>query len=418
MIGKRRSPRGNARISHAAHRPGSPQRELARWRVNLHVTLACLTHPQFYAFVIRAIGRRGGRWLRLRCEPVIRRSHPEILPAAASGNFPADVPIDIVYTWVDGSDPIHVRARRHWAEQLGIDPADALNPERFTDNGELKLSLRSLEAFLPWVRSVFLVTNGQVPHWLNADHPRIRLVPHESIFPDPGWLPTFNSHAIEFQLHRIPGLSEHFIYCNDDMFFGNPCNQEDFFTVLRTGDGSAVPHLQFANCIVPAYLYHPRRQGHTRLWQQVWNNLQTLLEQDFPGHRVRAQFLHQATPLRKSLLARAAALSPDLYAAVSASKFRSAQDIPPIGLACHLGLIRQEAVLRPISECSLKGLQGVRDFLANGPPAKLCCIHSLCEGIDVCESIAELAFCRTPSSFEKRSSHQSRADIASSLLTG
>ena len=35
-------------------------------------------------------------------------------------------------------------------------------------------------------------------------------------------LPTHNSHAVESQLHHIPGIAEHFLYSNDDMFFGRP----------------------------------------------------------------------------------------------------------------------------------------------------------------------------------------------------
>ena len=74
------------------------------------------------------------------------------------------------------------------------------------------------------------MTSGQRPAWLPHDTERIRVVTHAEIFPDPSVLPTFNSHAIEACLHRIPGLAERFIYFNDDVFLGRETRVEDFFT--------------------------------------------------------------------------------------------------------------------------------------------------------------------------------------------
>ena len=83
--------------------------------------------------------------------------------------------------------------------------------------------------YASWVRTIYLVTDGQVPHWLDTGHPRIRLVDHRQIFRDQSALPVFNSHAIESQLHHIDGLAEHYLYLNDDMFFGRPVEPELFF---------------------------------------------------------------------------------------------------------------------------------------------------------------------------------------------
>jgi hypothetical protein len=76
---------------------------------------------------------------------------------------------------------------------------------------------------------VYLVTDGQVPGWLRTDHPRLTVVNHRDLFGDRGRLPTFNSHAIESQLHRVKGLSDHYLYLNDDVFFGRPVRPELFF---------------------------------------------------------------------------------------------------------------------------------------------------------------------------------------------
>eukprot|EP00039_Didymoeca_costata_P011413 m.160069 g.160069 ORF g.160069 m.160069 type:complete len:1577 (-) comp15166_c0_seq2:5-4735(-) len=107
---------------------------------------------------------------------------------------------------------------------------DEISASRFQDNSELQYSLRSIEKFAPWVRQIFIVTNGQIPSWLNLDHPRLTVVTHEDIFENKSHLPVFSSPAIEANIHRIPGLSENFIYLNDDVMFGTPIWPDDFYT--------------------------------------------------------------------------------------------------------------------------------------------------------------------------------------------
>ncbi|MEU3457902.1 stealth family protein [Micromonospora sp. NPDC006766] len=142
---------------------------------------------------------------------------------------PDDVtfPIDVVYTWVDGTDPAWLRRR---AEAAGTPyHAESANAARFLSRDELRYSLRSLHTYAPWVRTVYLVTDDQVPPWLDPSAPGLRVVSHREIFDDPSVLPTFNSHAIESQLHHIDGLSEHFLYFNDDVFLGRDVTPRDFF---------------------------------------------------------------------------------------------------------------------------------------------------------------------------------------------
>ncbi len=149
-------------------------------------------------------------------------------PIADVFTFAGDV--DVVYTWVDGHDDAWARRRD---EALAGHAGSGLHPTassegRFEDHEELRYSLRSLAAYAPWVRRVFVVTDGQRPQWL-AGHPWVTLVDHSEILPS-GDLPTFNSHAIETALHRIPGLAEHFLYFNDDVLLGRRAQPEDFFT--------------------------------------------------------------------------------------------------------------------------------------------------------------------------------------------
>jgi hypothetical protein len=140
-------------------------------------------------------------------------------------------PIDIVYTWVDGNDPDWLERKNKSLAALGKQQINtiATNASRFISRDELKYSLRSIAAYAPWVRRIFLVTDDQLPPWLDDTQPGLTVISHRKLFGDTGVLPTFNSHAIESRLHLIPGLAEHFIYFNDDMFLGRPVDPTAFF---------------------------------------------------------------------------------------------------------------------------------------------------------------------------------------------
>lgn len=131
--------------------------------------------------------------------------------------------IDIVITWVDGNDP-------HWQDEYGRYKGEDGDkcPARFRDTDSLRYWFRGIEKFAPWVRKVFFVTCGQRPEWLNVDCDRLKCVDHSDFMPE-RYLPTFSSHAIELNLHRIKELSEKFIYFNDDFFLIKPTEAEDFF---------------------------------------------------------------------------------------------------------------------------------------------------------------------------------------------
>lgn len=107
---------------------------------------------------------------------------------------------------------------------------DAYGVNRFSDKDELKYSLRSVEKYANWFRHIYIVTNGQVPNWLNTSHPQIKIINHKHIYTNQSHLPTFNSASIECHLHRIEGLSKRFIYLNDDFMFGDHVYLEDFYS--------------------------------------------------------------------------------------------------------------------------------------------------------------------------------------------
>ena len=137
--------------------------------------------------------------------------------------------IDLVYLWVNGNDKEWREQRNYWAKQCGLPVNEGDNQAcRFIDNQELRYSLRSAEMFAPWINQIFIITSGQVPEWLDTNHPKIKIVTHEQIMPADA-LPSFNSTAIEACMANIPGLSEYFLYANDDFFFAQPLSPAYFF---------------------------------------------------------------------------------------------------------------------------------------------------------------------------------------------
>lgn len=137
-------------------------------------------------------------------------------------------PIDVVYTWCDGSDPKFIEEKRAAFKQSGLEYKEEDSGEvRYSDHDELRYSLRSVHQYLPWVRRIFIVTNKQRPKWLK-EHEKITVVDHSEIIPHE-LLPTFSSVTIEMYLSKIPGLAEKFIYLNDDIFIARDMSPTDFF---------------------------------------------------------------------------------------------------------------------------------------------------------------------------------------------
>lgn len=137
-------------------------------------------------------------------------------------------PIDFVYLWVDGNDPVWQNKRNTFiGKTQETSPINCKG--RYANNDELKYSLRSVELYAPWIRNIFIVTDNQTPNWLNTSNPRIKIIDHKDIMPQES-LPCFNSSLIEKYLYKIPGLAEHFLYANDDMLINRTVQPTDFYT--------------------------------------------------------------------------------------------------------------------------------------------------------------------------------------------
>ncbi|WP_353989213.1 stealth family protein [Pediococcus argentinicus] len=135
--------------------------------------------------------------------------------------------VDIVIPWVDSSDPIWQekfhKYSNHQTEYLQNNKED-----RFRDYGTLRFLFRSIDKYADWINNIFLVTDNQVPDWLNTDRPDVKIIDHKDIINEE-FLPTFNSNVIEWNIVNIMGLSDNFILANDDMLFTNRTEEKDFF---------------------------------------------------------------------------------------------------------------------------------------------------------------------------------------------
>lgn len=253
-----------------------------------------------------------------------RHAYPNFILDASSARHDMKFKVDLVVTWVDGSRP-------DWVEQYNTtrerEVGDrVMKKERFTNdepNLDIQTCLESARKFAPWLNRIFLITHRpQVPE--NVDLTGVKVVHHDEFIPKER-LPLFNSHAIEAHLHLIPGLAEHFIYTNDDMYFGQPVARYHFF------DSDQSPTVDFTTWPVKLYRLFTDQGGCV----SAHYNLSNLVSKNSTFFT----FVHTHTmyPLTKTLMSKAASKWPSVWERTAASRFRDIGiQIPPVSLAiCH-----------------------------------------------------------------------------------
>lgn len=230
--------------------------------------------------------------------------------------------VDIVYLWVDGSDPVW-RGKRNaafnqWKQQNPHDLAAFGNTAgRYRDNDELLFNLRALEKFFPEHGHIYLVTDGQTPAWLQPSA-NLTIIDHRDLFPQSTPY-VFDSGHIESYLHHIVGLSERFFYMNDDVFFGAKVDVDWWF-----GDRLKV----FSELgLVPDY----------DAFQQEESALvnASLLSRDWLSHRYPHYqhdprvYSHSPRPMLKSVMVELERIAAEVFTQVRSTAFRSWK-VPPI----------------------------------------------------------------------------------------
>ena len=325
-------------------------------------------------------------------------------------------------------------------EQANV-PSDSILECRWRDLEELKYSIESAYVFAPWIRKIFVVTDHQRPYWFDENNPgKVEFIDHSVLFEGfEDHIPTFNSHAIESHLNQIPDLSEHFIYANDDTFFGNIVSPLDFFT----SDGHNKVFLSLNNLETEESLRNnnklnksmnnsksnksfginsrfssniPKLSGKTSTKSKnmnmnatnnaainAINNVATLsvnmelvpyftsqihvnnvLDQVFgKSHAPRKRLKHQMKPLRKSIFDYCwdHEITQAYLFNTSMNKFRQLSDVDPVGLISHVGLILNQSIPDTILSTyyAIKDNMDVRKIFTHlykfKPSPKLYCIN-------------------------------------------
>lgn len=316
-------PRGDGARNHLAHDAGVrvelwPRRSGRLWA----------PHPNAWTRSVPV----GTELAAITVEGVPARTLPEmVLPPATTCTFP----VDAVYTWVDDTDPAWRERKRAHAPPDQARHRGPGGDARYVNRDELRHSLRSLHLYAPWIRRIHLVTAGQVPSWLEQSD-RVRVVDHREILPASA-LPTFNSHAIETGLHRVPGLAEHYVYFNDDVLLNRPVRPEQLFSP----DGRYAAFLTDA----PIGLETDRPEA----WRSGALNARRLLERDL-GRTTTRQVAHTPHPQRRSVLEELERRYAEALEVTAHARFRSSSDLAVAsslvqyhGLmtgAAHLGELR------------------------------------------------------------------------------
>jgi hypothetical protein len=224
-------------------------------------------------------------------------------------------PVDAVYTWVDGNEPELAAKREAYRDGASAIAAREVGMSRYTDSDELRYSLRSLEMHAGFVRHVYLVTDGQTPSWLDVNAPGLTVVDHRDILPASA-LPVFNSHAIETCLYRIEGLSEHYLYLNDDVFFGRPVRAEHFF------HGNGIARIPFSPFKLGLGLPH----GMEPAPNSAGKNVRRVI-QEHHDRFITNKFLHTPHPQLLPVMREIAEAGFPEVERTTHSRFRSTDDV-------------------------------------------------------------------------------------------
>lgn len=250
-----------------------------------------------------------------------------------------DFDVDFVVAWVDGNDKDWIAKRKKY-------DGGKTDVVRYRDYGFLNYWFRAVENYAPWVHKIYLVTDNQIPDWLDTKNDKVEVVDHKEII-DKKNLPTFNSSAIEINLYKIKGLSEHFVYFNDDMYLNAPVKKTDFFSKQGlprdcASQNAIMPvedfdHIWVNNIGVINRNFKKKdvlKKNFFKFFNYKYGyfNILSLLLIPWPRF-TRFMDPHIPISILKSEFERVATINQDLFKKTSANKFRSITD-------CTIWLVR------------------------------------------------------------------------------
>ncbi len=193
--------------------------------------------------------------------------------------------IDFLIPWVDSGD-------ENWRQKKAeYDVSKTTNYDnanmRYRDWGTLKYVLRGIEKNCPWYNKIYIVTQGHYPDWLDIEHPKIKLITHDELYYDVSDLPVFSSSSIEMNLPNIKGLSNHFVYCNDDTFFLKPLNRDRFFK-------NGLPVDYFSHGWIPRNKLFEKLRGMNSWAHSCKNNIDLINRKFTTVEMSKDQLYHQS----------------------------------------------------------------------------------------------------------------------------
>ncbi|WP_052696982.1 stealth family protein [Pantoea sp. SM3] len=244
-------------------------------------------------------------------------SEDEIIKSIQRVNlsFIPEFEIDIVYTWVDSKDKDWINKKDNFISNERQHELYATEDSRFQSHNEIYYSLLSISKNMPWVRKIYIVTDEQSPLVPDIIKNKVTLIDHREIIPC-NFLPTFNSHVIEAYLHNIKGLSENFIYFNDDFFAARPLESSHFFK------SNGLASLFISNCSIREM----KANGRPTATLLACTNCNVLFNDKFQT-TFDNTLTHTYVPLKKSHYEKAHQLFEKEILSFSTNKFRSNNDL-------------------------------------------------------------------------------------------
>ena len=231
-------------------------------------------------------------------------------------DMPSNMSIDVVFTWVDNTDKAWQKKYEQYksnSRNAGLGQY-ATDSARFDNHNELFYSVKAVKRYLPWVRNIYIITDNQVPTWLNKVK-GVTVIDHTEII-DLQYLPTFNSHVIEAFLYRIPNLSEDFIYFNDDVFVARELPKEHFFSANNIS----------SLFVSTKNLYDMQKKGVETPTLKASLHSIKLLQRHY-SYNIKNPLVHTYFPLKKSGYEKAWKLFKKDIESFLPNKFRGVNDI-------------------------------------------------------------------------------------------
>ena len=244
--------------------------------------------------------------------------------------------IDFVIPWVDGNDTNWLAERNKYTTKKSADNSNV----RYRDWENLQYWFRGVEKYASWVNKIYFVTWGHIPKWLNVNHSKLEIVKHEDYIPKE-YLPTFSSHTIELNLHRIKGLSNNFVYFNDDTFIINETRETDFFEnnlpkdsaclYVNIPTGTIVDNIITNDISIINKHFNSKKviKSNLKKWytlkngKYLYNNIFLYPFQNFTG----IVFGHLPNSFNKKTIQNLWEIEPEIFNETCSHKFRNVMDI-------------------------------------------------------------------------------------------